>query len=938
MRWTEQVTQKPSGRGTWWVLLLAAWGLFMAAGRDAEGAEGVESKSWSVDELVTGARSAEVGGELVRLRGWVSFAKRGWPGFFLQGEGRGIYCELAQLSPMPAVGEELEVEGFVAVGARPFLRVTVLRRLGVRTLGEAPEVEVRRLLSGEACWEWVRVSGVITEAARGAEATELQLSVGGDLVQVRLGDRPAVRDVPPRWTRVTVSGVASEEVNVEGQRVRVMIWAESSRVRVLEGAEAVLRGMPVVDLGTWSDRAGEGEPGALGGLLRTAGVVTMVIPPAIAIEEAGGAMVVNGDDGGFFGALELGHRVEVVGWWMKSGARQELQHAQILRLLGTGEMLPRKRVDGGELLEVKNHGRRVMIEGELLHRSAARAGDVLVCGAEGKTFEAALQFFLDPAELETIRQGARLELTGVLRLESEPRVSGLAPRLTVSRRADLRVARAAPWPAQWTARVVGAMSLALAFGLVGLGMAYRRLKETHRKLAGTEWELRQLNHDLEDRIAERTGELARSNEQLAEENARRRTALEALEDRERRLVEAQVIARLGSFEWDGAEDRVRWSPELYVICGVAPESFVPSLASWLGCVHVEDRRRVETSLRGAVESGRDVSHEYRIVRPSGEVRWVHTLGRIVAANGGGTCGLEGTCQDITDRKLSELALRTSEARLVESERRFRSLVEGAGVVVWEYDPATEAFTYVSPQAARFGYPLSDWLKPHFWEGVVHAEDRREAMDYCERMVRGGFDHRMQYRLITAGGGIVWIDDTVSVDRRPDGSVLLRGVLSDVTELRQAEESRLKLEIRLRQAQKMEAIGTLAGGIAHDFNNLLGIIMGTAELARSGPSVSPEWKAGMEDILVAGRRGRDLVQRMLAFSRREETPRQSLSLVDLVADAMRLLRAAIPANIQLDFRTEGDVPSILGDGTQIHQVLMNLTANAAQAIGPRAGRV
>jgi len=163
---------------------------------------------------------------------------------------------------------------------------------------------------------------------------------------------------------------------------------------------------------------------------------------------------------------------------------------------------------------------------------------------------------------------------------------------------------------------------------------------------------------------------------------------------------------------------------------------------------------------------------------------------------------------------------------------------------------------------------------------------------------------------------------------------------DIGERKQAETVRERLEQQLRQSQKMEAIGTLAGGIAHDFNNILTAIIGYTELLSSQLRGQTKAEERLGEIAKAGARAKELVAQILTFSRRQERVRSATSLGAAVDEALRLLRAAIPASIEIDARVEPDLPSVLADATQIHQVVMNLAANAAAAMkdGPGLLRV
>ena len=154
----------------------------------------------------------------------------------------------------------------------------------------------------------------------------------------------------------------------------------------------------------------------------------------------------------------------------------------------------------------------------------------------------------------------------------------------------------------------------------------------------------------------------------------------------------------------------------------------------------------------------------------------------------------------------------------------------------------------------------------------------------------------------------------------------------------AEAMKLSLEGQLRESQKMQAIGTLAGGIAHDFNNIVAAILGNAELARQDAAGNRHLLVSLDEIAKAGQRARNLTQQILSFSRRQPTARRLVAPGPLVEEAGRLLRATLPARVEVDVELESDLPAVLADATQISQVLLNLGTNAAYAIGARPGRI
>lgn len=167
---------------------------------------------------------------------------------------------------------------------------------------------------------------------------------------------------------------------------------------------------------------------------------------------------------------------------------------------------------------------------------------------------------------------------------------------------------------------------------------------------------------------------------------------------------------------------------------------------------------------------------------------------------------------------------------------------------------------------------------------------------------------------------------------------LTGFVRDLTERRRAEHARESLEVQLRESQKMQAIGTLAGGIAHDFNNILAAILGNAELAEQAAADNPFARDRLAEIRNAGRHGRDLVQRILSFSRRQPVSRRPIAPAEAAEESLRLLKATLPAGVEVSYRCAPDLPAILADPTQIEQILLNLGTNAAHALGGAPGRI
>ena len=161
-------------------------------------------------------------------------------------------------------------------------------------------------------------------------------------------------------------------------------------------------------------------------------------------------------------------------------------------------------------------------------------------------------------------------------------------------------------------------------------------------------------------------------------------------------------------------------------------------------------------------------------------------------------------------------------------------------------------------------------------------------------------------------------------------------IRDVTEKLRVERAKADLEAQLRQAQKMDALGTLAGGIAHDFNNILGAIMAYAELIKMDVLLPQQVESYVVELRRAGERAKDLVQQILTFSRRQPQQRRAVRVNIAVRDALNLLRSTLPSTIRIEVHIAEDTPLVLADITQIHQVMTNLGTNAAHAMKRSAG--
>ncbi|MGB5157546.1 MAG: PAS domain S-box protein [Desulfobacterales bacterium] len=345
--------------------------------------------------------------------------------------------------------------------------------------------------------------------------------------------------------------------------------------------------------------------------------------------------------------------------------------------------------------------------------------------------------------------------------------------------------------------------------------------------------------------------------------------------------------------------------------------------SWMQFAAADDLDRAKRHRQMRIEGSADVpsEDEFRLTGAAGTEKVV----LIKVGTIPGTGLTIASLLDISSRKMAEEALR-------ESEKRLKMILDSvyAGIMI------VNAGNFRIIEANSTAADMIG-IQKHQLVGKICSDYLSSGNDdNCPIINQNIKTYHMEGLLKTANGQTIPILKTVT-------PVYLGGVkcfletFINIRELKTAQEEKIILESRLSQAQKLEAIGTLAGGIAHDFNNTLCMIMGYADLAiLDAPKCNSSMKDYLEGILVGCNRSKEVVKQILTFSRKGNQELKNVLIYPVIKEALKFLRSTLPSTIEIKQSVSTENNMVLADATQIHQVLMNLCTNALHAMDPGGG--
>ena len=400
-------------------------------------------------------------------------------------------------------------------------------------------------------------------------------------------------------------------------------------------------------------------------------------------------------------------------------------------------------------------------------------------------------------------------------------------------------------------------------------------------------------------------------------------ASEMLRRSKEQLDLALHAAVMGVWDWEIESGRMEWAGEHAALFGIPVEEFGGTMEDMRRFVHPMDREIGKEIIRLTRERKSELDWTYRIIRPDKTIHWMHSYGKPISDEKGNLKRVIGTTLDITERKEFEEQLRDQEERL-------RAILEANPDPIVVYDKEGRP-QYINPAFTEiFGWPL-DSVQGRRIPFV--PEDQKEITQKAiQEVFKYGKGGRIKTKRLTREGETVEVITNAALFNGPDGTPAGMVVnLTDITEQR-------KLEENLRQSQQMESIGNLAGGIAHDFNNILFPIIGLSEILLEDLAQGSPEHENVREILKAGKRGSELVKQILAFSRQTEHRMIPVRIQSIVEEVLQLGRSAIPSNIAIDRKIQGDCGLVIADPIQVHQIAMNLLTNAYHATEQKGGRI
>jgi len=409
---------------------------------------------------------------------------------------------------------------------------------------------------------------------------------------------------------------------------------------------------------------------------------------------------------------------------------------------------------------------------------------------------------------------------------------------------------------------------------------------------------------------------------VVEDITEQRLVEERLRASEAQLMDAQHLAKIGSWERRIDTGWSHWSDEMCRILGVRDDA-PTGMPAFVNCVHPKDREKVLEAERNALAARTPVETEYRIIRPDGEVRFLRSIVEAIRDDQGVPVRITGATQDITEQVKARELLRESEGRLQNAARL-------AHVGYWQWDLQTNRVSGTEEMFRIFGKPR-DYTPSYddFLRSVIPQDKERVARWVSDCLAeKKGSD--IEYQIFWPNGDLRTVSCISEVSLDEEGvPTRMFGACQDITDFRRAQQENLA-------RQKLESVGTLASGIAHDFNNLLGAVVAQAELALGELATGSHPEEELKAIRDVAMRGSEIVRQLMIYAGKDSAAVELVNVSGIVEEMLQLLKVSVSKHAVLETDLGKDLPAVRADAAQLRQIVLNLVTNASEAIGDRDG--